>query len=75
MEADEVRATFRGTAKVNAIAGYSFIVWVEDHDHPGPGGDKFRVQILGPESFLYDSLTYATNGGLLDWGNIHARRR
>jgi hypothetical protein len=75
VELDGRRATFRGTATVNGVAGYTFVVHVVDRDRPGPGADTFRVQIVGPGGFAYDSLLYALNGGELDNGNIHVRPR
>ena len=75
VELDGRRATFRGSATVNGVAGYTFVVTVMDFDHPGPGADNFRVQIVGPGGFAYDSLLFATRGGGLDDGNIHVRPR
>src|SRR5262249_20859030 len=68
INADGVHATLQGTATVNGRDGYRFTVFVEDNGEPGGGTDKFRIQISGPDGFDYDSLDYATLGGLLDRG-------
>lgn len=75
VESDQVHAAFIGTASVNGVSGYTFIVYVEDNAEPGAGVDKFQIQIAGPNGFSYDSSQLATKGGVLDQGgNIQVHR-
>jgi VCBS repeat-containing protein len=74
VEADGVHATIGGTATVNGVGGYTFMVYVEDNGEPGRG-DKFRIVLTGPGDFAYDSLDYAILGGVLDSGNIQVHKK
>jgi hypothetical protein len=65
---------FTGTATVNGVAGYGFVVNVEDNAEPGARVDRLRIRIRGP-GLDYDSSALATLGGLLDQGgNIQLHR-
>ncbi|MEX2174301.1 MAG: Ig-like domain-containing protein [Pirellulaceae bacterium] len=72
VEEDGNLASLRGTAKLNGRAGYTFVVTVEAGSK---GRDRFRVQILGPDGYSYDSLDYALREGLLDFGHINVRKK
>src|SRR5262249_44260939 len=74
MESDGVRATIRGTATVNGVAGFNFTVFVEDNGEPGRN-DRFRIVITGPGGFAYDSADFALQGGLLESGNVQVHKK
>jgi hypothetical protein len=72
INADGIRATFSGIAKVNGVMGYQFTVEVEDRAEPGAGVDRFRMLI---PALGYDSNLHATKGGVLDkGGNIQVHK-
>jgi hypothetical protein len=75
VESDEKIASFEGTATVNDVSGYRFRVAVEDNAEPGAGADKFRIIVIGPNAYFYDSNSYASKGGVLDkGGNIQVHK-
>lgn len=61
---DKTKGTFSGTATVNGVEGFTFIVEVEDNSEPGTN-DKFKITI--PE------LVYTKDGTLLR-GNIQIHK-
>ncbi len=74
---DRLRGVFTGTATLNGVGGYTFVVWIDDLAEPGAQVDKFRIQFTGGNGFTYDSKDYATKEGLLDQGGniqIHKSR-
>jgi hypothetical protein len=64
INADKTKGTFGGTATVNGVGGFTFIVEVEDNSEPGRN-DKFKITI--PE------LSYTKDGTLLR-GNIQIHK-
>lgn len=57
-------ATFKGTATVNGVSGYTFKVTVVDHGEPGTS-DSFLIVIKDPTS-----TTIYSKGAVLTGGNI-----
>jgi hypothetical protein len=74
LEADGIHARFIGAAKVNGAPGYTFLVRLEDNGEPGKDSDVFRIEIIGPEGFHYDSDDFTAGGGVLDGGNIQVHK-
>jgi hypothetical protein len=64
INADKTKGTLSGTATVNGVEGFTFIVEVEDNSEPGRN-DKFKITI--PE------LGYTKDGSLLR-GNIQIHK-
>ncbi|MBI4744122.1 MAG: SBBP repeat-containing protein, partial [Actinobacteria bacterium] len=61
---DKKKAIFNGNIKIGGIAGYKFIVYVDDNGNPGTN-DKFKIIIYDPINIL----VYTSNGTLFT-GNI-----
>jgi len=57
-------ATFKGTATVNGVEGYTFKVTVKDNGEPGTG-DSFLIVIKDPAN-----TTVYAKGATLTGGNI-----
>jgi cysteine-rich repeat protein len=50
------RAQFKGTAAVNGVSGYDFLLTIVDGNVAGGGGtDKFRIKVTGPGGLVYDN--------------------
>ncbi|MBI4743575.1 MAG: hypothetical protein HY776_01915 [Actinobacteria bacterium] len=61
---DKKKAAFKGNVKIGGVAGYKFVVYVDDNGNPGIN-DKFRINIYDPSNALF----YSSNGTLFT-GNI-----
>ncbi|MBI4743578.1 MAG: PD40 domain-containing protein [Actinobacteria bacterium] len=64
ISSDKKKAAFKGNVKIGGVAGYKFVVYVNDNGNPGTN-DKFRMKIYDPANVL----VYISKGTLFT-GNI-----
>jgi PKD repeat protein len=62
------RAQFKGQGTLNGVAGYSFVVTVQDGKACGGAGDKFRLELWNGSQKIYDNVWDAPDS--LDTGTL-----